>query len=271
MKKTITASVVLAAILFAPIPVFSQTVTTQDISIQLQSSLEASAPIVVYFGFDKDILTADAKVVLDQQAIWLNSNPEAKVDLAGHTDAIGSNEYNDDLAMRRAQTVERYLLQNGVQAAQMRSVISQGENNLAVTTQKRERRNRRVMTSVTGLVEIVAAAPPPPPAPPVVTPPARRTYAQDRPPSCDGRSRTPLLTMADTDQLRSELTTRLDKATSIYSSNAAMASTKPTFNVAAFTKAECGIAIGYSKKSIIDERSVSNCDCYSSLLSAETL
>ena len=261
----------MAAILFMPISAFSQTVTTQDISVQLQSSLEATAPVMVYFGFDEDTLTAEAEAVLNQQAVWLNSNLEAKVDLAGHTDAVGTNEYNDDLAMRRARAVERYLLQNGVRAAQMRSVVSQGEDNLAVTTPKRERLNRRVRTSVTGLVEIVAALPPPTPAPPAVTPPAKRTYAEDRPPRCDGRSRTSLLALSDTNELKSELTTRLDKAISVYTSSSAISSKAPAYNIAAFTKAECGIAIGYTQNAIIDERSVSNCDCYSSLLSAETL
>ncbi len=248
---------------------FAQTVRTQDISVQLQSSLESASPTVVYFAFDKDEILPEAKLILDQQAAWLNSNPEAKVDLAGHTDAVGSNEYNYELAMRRAKAVESYLLTHGVNAAQMRSVVSQGESNLAVTTQKRERLNRRVKTSVTGLVEIVDAAPPPAPqAPPPREP---RSYAEDSPPSCDGRSRTTLASMSDLKNLRSELQTRLNLAADDYQNDKTISNTNYRFNLVAFTKAECGKAIGFTKKSIRDERSISNCDCYSSLLGAETL
>ena len=269
MKKTTITTLALAS-MFIGVPAYGQTVTTQDISVQLQSSLEASAPVVVYFEFDKAHLTTDTKSILDQQVIWLQTNPDAKVDLAGHTDAVGSNEYNFNLAMRRARAVESYMLENGVRAVQMRSVVSQGEDNLAVTTQKRERLNRRVSTSVTGLVEIVAVAPALPLPPPVVTPPARRTYAEDRPPNCNGRSRTSLLALADAGQIRTELQTRLDTAINVYKSDASVVSTNSTYNLAAFTKAECGIAIGYTKNSIIDERSVSNCDCYSDLLAVDT-
>ena len=116
MNKKTTLAIIAIANMFVMAPAYAQTVTTQDISVQLQSSLEASAPVIVYFDFDKDELTQDTKTILDQQVIWLQTNPEAKVDLAGHTDAVGANEYNFDLAMRRARAVELYMLENGVRA-----------------------------------------------------------------------------------------------------------------------------------------------------------
>ena len=62
MKKTTITTLALAS-MFIGVPAYGQTVTTQDISVQLQSSLEASAPVVVYFEFDKAHLTTDTKSI----------------------------------------------------------------------------------------------------------------------------------------------------------------------------------------------------------------
>lgn len=265
--KHIAASLILSATLLPMAQ--AQTVTTQDVSQQLQSSLEASVPTVVYFGFDQDSLSAETNSTLMQQGAWLMSNPNAKVNLAGHTDAVGSNAYNDDLAMRRAKAVENFLISQGVNPAQMQSVVSRGETELVVSTEKKERLNRRVTTGVTGLVEIIAqAAPPPPPPPPVI---ATRSYTDGAALLCSIGKGTTLTHMTDMSALRSELKNRLQAADGVYKSEAAMASTSSKFNLAAFTKTECGIAIGFTKSGIIDERSVTHCACSSDALGQQTL
>ncbi len=262
MKKTLMITTIAIAGVLAMSPAaIAQSVTTQDVSAQLQASLESSVPTVVYFGFDKDNITNEAAAVLAQQAAWLNENPNAKVNLAGHTDAVGSNEYNDDLAMRRARAVENYLIQNGVSPAQMQTVISRGENDLAVQTENREQLNRRVSTSVTGLVSITIDTPPPPPPPP-----ASRSYADNVGVCTSGRGAS-LMNVNDFGTLTAELTSRMDKAASIYASESAISSTSNTFNLAAFTKTECGIAIGFAKSKIMDERSITHCACYADALS----
>ena len=258
-----------AAMTAIPLAASAQTVQTQDISVQLQASLEASAPTVVYFDFDKDAITADSEAVLLQQSNWLTQNPDAKVDLAGHTDAVGDDNYNSDLAMRRANSVNNFMLMHGVNQNQMRSVVSRGESELAISTQKRERLNRRVTTYVTGLVELVTAPSPPPPPPQVPLP--VRNYVDNSAPVCDGRSRTPLLDMESMNTLRTELSTRMMDAESRYTSQSVQDSTSAVYSLASYTKVQCGIAIGYTKKGITDERSISNCDCSSSLLGASTL
>ena len=78
MKKTTITTLALVSML-VDMPAYAQSVTTQDISVQLQSSLEASAPVVVYFEFDKAHLTTDTKSILDQQVIWLQTNPTLKL------------------------------------------------------------------------------------------------------------------------------------------------------------------------------------------------
>ena len=72
---------------------------------------------------------------------------------------------------------------------------------------------------------------------------------------------------ASLEALRGELQTRLDAAASIYESDKARQSDSSLFDLAAFTKAECGIAIGFTKSDRMDERSVTNCACYSTALS----
>ncbi len=262
MRKTLKlTTIVLASTIAMSATAVAQTVTTQDVSAQLQASLEANATTVVYFGFDKDNITDEAAVVLAQQARWLNDNTNAKVNLAGHTDAVGSNEYNDDLAMRRARAVENFLIQNGVSPAQMQTVISRGENELAVQTENREQLNRRVSTSVNGLVSITVDTPPPPPPPP-----ASRSYADNIGVCTSGRGAS-LMNVNDFGTLTAELSSRMDKAASVYASETAISSTSNTFNLAAFTKTECGIAIGFAKSKIMDERSITHCACYSDALS----
>lgn len=270
--KTIAATVLMALFLSNTAMIANAQSQMQDISVALQSSLETSAPVVVYFEFDKDMVTSEAAVILEQQAMWLLQNPEAKVDLAGHTDAVGSNEYNDGLALRRAKSVEAYLFKRGVRPEQMRSVVSRGENDLAISTPKRERLNRRVTTNVTGLVELVVATPPPPPPSRPISPQSTpRTYADAPTASCTGRSRTSLMSMPDMDTLRGELAIRLDNAVKLYNDASVQAATDYKYDLAAYTKAQCGIAIGFTKKNIKDERSISNCDCVSNFIVAGSL
>ena len=265
MKRLFTAAAILTIAGTAiSAPVFAQS-NMQDISAQLQSSLEANAPTIVYFDFDKDDIKADMAAILQQQAAWLNQNPDAKVNLAGHTDAVGTNEYNDNLAMRRSNAVEKFLYDNGVSPSQMQSVVSRGEYELAVSTEERERLNRRVTTAVTGLVALVAAPPPPPP--PVVPTPVR-TYTEDSNPVCDGRSRTTLAT-ANIKALGGELESRMNAAAAKYNDPSVQGSTSPAYDLAGYTKVQCGIALGYTKKGIVDERSVNNCDCSSNLLASQ--
>jgi peptidoglycan-associated lipoprotein len=80
----------------------------------------------VNFAYDSQNLDAEAKQVLGSNAEWMKSNPNAKMQIEGHCDSRGSNEYNLTLGERRANTVKTYLQGQGVDAARL-SVISYGE------------------------------------------------------------------------------------------------------------------------------------------------
>ena len=87
----------------------------------------ASSPLKdVYFDFDRYDLSADARTVLRANADWLKANPNARVEIEGHCDERGTNEYNLALGAKRAQTAREYLTTLGVVGGRL-STISYGE------------------------------------------------------------------------------------------------------------------------------------------------
>ena len=73
----------------------------------------------VYFDFDKATLKPEAMVVLNEAAALLNKNERVVVEVAGHTDSMGSEAYNQGLSERRAQSVQDYLVSKGVKAQRL--------------------------------------------------------------------------------------------------------------------------------------------------------
>jgi peptidoglycan-associated lipoprotein len=87
----------------------------------------ASSPLKdVFFEFDRYELSADARTVLRANADWLKGNPSVRVEIEGHCDERGTNEYNLALGAKRAQAAREYLATLGV-AAERLSTISYGE------------------------------------------------------------------------------------------------------------------------------------------------
>lgn len=105
----------------------------------------------VRFGFDQADLSGEAKAALDDFAAGLKlENANVYVEVQGHTDSVGSDEYNLRLGERRAESVRRYLnLQHGLPLHRM-SVISYGESVPAADNATRDGRalNRRVVLVV---------------------------------------------------------------------------------------------------------------------------
>jgi outer membrane protein OmpA-like peptidoglycan-associated protein len=73
----------------------------------------------VNFETNKAVLLPGAKAILDQVASSLLGNPDAEVAIHGHTDNIGGAKYNQDLSLRRAESVKDYLSSKGVSSARM--------------------------------------------------------------------------------------------------------------------------------------------------------
>lgn len=101
----------------------------------------------VKFGFDTSDLSPQATAALDEFAGQLkNENKSVYIEIQGHTDSVGSDRYNEELGMLRAEAVRRYLnQQHGIPLHRI-NVISYGESAPLADNQSREGRsqNRRV-------------------------------------------------------------------------------------------------------------------------------
>ncbi|HUW37077.1 MAG TPA: OmpA family protein [Rhodocyclaceae bacterium] len=74
----------------------------------------------VYFPLGSHALGSEAMAALKRHARRLNGNARLVVTLIGHTDDLGSREYNDALCLKRAKAVEQALLELGVSPRQIR-------------------------------------------------------------------------------------------------------------------------------------------------------
>lgn len=102
-------------------------------------------PFTVYFGYDQNELPDDAPMILDNALVAARNCGNSRVMLSGHTDRVGSREYNLTLGERRNAIVKAYLLERGV-AAERIVTVSYGEERPVILTEDEvhEPRNNRV-------------------------------------------------------------------------------------------------------------------------------
>jgi len=101
----------------------------------------------VKFGFDTSELSPEAKAAIDEFASQLKSqNAGVYIEIQGHTDSVGSEKYNEELGLLRAEAVRRYLSQQHQFPLHRINVISYGESSSVADNSTREGRsqNRRV-------------------------------------------------------------------------------------------------------------------------------
>ncbi|CAN5204855.1 hypothetical protein BH11PSE14_BH11PSE14_21540 [soil metagenome] len=82
----------------------------------------------VNFDFDKSTLRPDAVAILDEAVAILGKYPQLRVEVAGHTDSIGTEQYNQGLFERRARAVYGYLSGHGIDAGRMQGPNGYGES-----------------------------------------------------------------------------------------------------------------------------------------------
>jgi peptidoglycan-associated lipoprotein len=103
------------------------------------------------FAFGKASLPDVAKTRIDALASKILADPQgAFFEIEGHTDAIGSKTYNDQLGMARAETVKRYLYERHQIPLHRMNVISYGRGKPVApnTTRNGRAQNRRVVIKV---------------------------------------------------------------------------------------------------------------------------
>lgn len=133
-----------------PTMINTMAMTEGDATVAVGRRFEAEAPTTVTFGFNLSDLTPEAMAALDRQADWIRQFPEVRFSVYGHADKVGSNAYNYNLGLRRAQTVVAYLVSQGINGGRLQALVSYGETQPVINTQSPEQRNRRAVTEVSG-------------------------------------------------------------------------------------------------------------------------
>ena len=128
-----------------PIPV----VVVEEVVIE-----EVDVVLVInnlHFAFDSDVVSDMDKAELDRIANALKTEaPDATLAIAGFTDSVGTDAYNQKLSERRAVAVANYLVAAGVPQASIVGVIGEGESNPVADNATAEGRaeNRRVEIAI---------------------------------------------------------------------------------------------------------------------------
>jgi len=99
----------------------------------------------LYFVEGKDEFTEESKLLVEKLLTEVALRPVPDVLVVGHTDAVGTDQFNDALGQRRADTVRTALIARGIAAGDIRA-ISRGKRELFVATPDGvpHPRNRRV-------------------------------------------------------------------------------------------------------------------------------
>jgi len=116
----------------APEPTTAPTALTEDdiFAGKTLEQLNAERPLGdVLFDFDETRIRDEARVVLQNNAEWLQRWPSTRVTIEGHCDSRGTSEYNLALGDRRASAVKEYLVSLGVDATRL-LIVSKGEESL---------------------------------------------------------------------------------------------------------------------------------------------
>src|SRR4030095_15611376 len=105
-------------------------------------------PSGLLFDFDSDVVLSDAGATLHQLATKLSKYADSNLMVAGHTDAVGSSDYNQTLSERRADAAARYLTAQGVSRPIATAGLGTREPVASNATEDGRQRNRRVEIAI---------------------------------------------------------------------------------------------------------------------------
>jgi outer membrane protein OmpA-like peptidoglycan-associated protein len=125
------------------------TSTLQEVQAAFGAALAAQpmrpTQFTLYFIEGKDEFTDESRQIVDSVFSEIAKRPVPDVQVIGHTDAVGNDQYNDALAQQRADTVRTALVRRGI-APENIVALSRGKREPVVPTPDgvAEPRNRRV-------------------------------------------------------------------------------------------------------------------------------
>ena len=85
-----------------------------NVDFILAAMFKAQVVENIFYDFDKAVLRDESKLALDSMVMLLKEHPNIVIEMASHTDRVGSAKYNQGLSQRRAQSVVDYLIANGI-------------------------------------------------------------------------------------------------------------------------------------------------------------
>ena len=121
----------------------------KPVAIKLEQPLKVTFPASALFDFDKSVLKPEGKQGLDNLMAKVRGADIEVYIVVGHTDSVGTDEYNRKLSLRRADSVKTYLVSQGVPQIKIRAE-GRGESEPVASNKTAEGRsqNRRVEVTV---------------------------------------------------------------------------------------------------------------------------
>jgi OmpA-OmpF porin, OOP family len=131
------------------VPSEDETPVTKDLYL---SPIEVGLTVrlkSIYFDYDKTTLQSKSFVELNKVVVLLKQNPKIEIEIAGHTDSNGPDDYNLNLSQGRSQSVVNYLISQGISSNRL-TAHGYGETKPIDTNETDEGRanNRRVEFTV---------------------------------------------------------------------------------------------------------------------------
>ena len=110
--------------------------------------IHVTFPSGLLFDFDSDIVRSNAAVNLNELARNLSKYDDSNLLIAGHTDAVGSSAYNQNLSEQRAESAARYLTAQGVTRHIATAGLGEREPIASNSTEAGRQQNRRVEIAI---------------------------------------------------------------------------------------------------------------------------
>ncbi len=130
---------------FEIIPSYEETESVRDLALGKYIVGKKYILRNIYFDFNQATIKPASNPELKKLKEMLEASPNMKIEIGGHTDYVGTAEYNRTLSQKRAQAVVNYLIQQGISSDRLRAVGYGKEHPLASNDDETEGRelNRR--------------------------------------------------------------------------------------------------------------------------------
>jgi peptidoglycan-associated lipoprotein len=122
----------------------ADSIAAAEAALRNAGAARAALTATVHFDYDQSDLRPEDRAILDAKVPILQANPGVTIQIQGHTDERGSDEYNLALGQRRAAAVKRYLMDHGISDSRLQTItygeerpVAQGHDEAAYAQNRR--------------------------------------------------------------------------------------------------------------------------------------